>query len=70
MLKATSTQAEFDDMPMLITVSDVARILGLHPRTVSNMAQRGALPARKIGDKWRFNKMRIAEYAGLLEAAE
>lgn len=38
----------------LLTVAEAAQYLRLHPRTVSNKAQRGEIPARKIGGHWRF----------------
>lgn len=38
----------------MLTVKEVATRLQLHPRTISNMAQRGEIPAVKIGRRWRF----------------
>lgn len=46
----------------LLTVEEAARYLKLHPRTVSNKAQRGELPARKIGGHWRFNPDDLRSY--------
>jgi len=39
-----------------MTVEEVAKYLQLHTQTVSRMAQRGDLPAVKIGRHWRFRK--------------
>jgi excisionase family DNA binding protein len=39
-----------------MTVEEVAKYLQLHMQTVSRMAQRGDLPAVKIGRHWRFRK--------------
>lgn len=38
----------------LLTAEEVARRLCLHVRTITNMAQRGEIPAMKIGRRWRF----------------
>lgn len=42
------------DDPHMLTVEEVAARLRLHPRTISNMAQRGDIPAIKIARRWRF----------------
>jgi excisionase family DNA binding protein len=39
-----------------MTVEEVAKYLQLHPQTIARMAQRGELPAVKIGRHWRFRK--------------
>lgn len=39
-----------------MTVEQVAEYLQLHVQTVSRMAQRGELPAVKVGRHWRFRK--------------
>jgi excisionase family DNA binding protein len=39
-----------------MTVEQVADYLQLHPQTVSRMAQRGELPAAKVGRHWRFRR--------------
>lgn len=46
----------------LLTVAEVAAYLKLHPRTVSNKAQRGEIPARKVGGHWRFNPDDVRAY--------
>ena len=38
----------------MLTVKEVAERIRLHPRTISNMAQRGEIPAMKIARRWRF----------------
>jgi excisionase family DNA binding protein len=40
----------------LMTVEEVAKYLQLNPQTVSRMAQRGELPAAKVGRHWRFRR--------------
>jgi excisionase family DNA binding protein len=38
----------------VMTVNDVAELLGLRPYTVKEYARRGILPGRKLGRGWRF----------------
>jgi excisionase family DNA binding protein len=46
----------------LLTIKDVAAYLKLNPRTVSNKAQQGVIPARKVAGRWRFDAQSIREY--------
>jgi len=46
----------------LMTTDEVARYLRLHPRTVTNMAERGELLASKVGRHWRFRKSDVDAY--------
>jgi excisionase family DNA binding protein len=38
------------------TPHDVARMLRIHPFTVTRLAREGKLPAFKVGGMWRFRK--------------
>ena len=38
------------------TPHDVARMLKIHPFTVTRLAREGKLPAFKVGGMWRFRK--------------
>ncbi len=46
----------------LLTVEEAAQYLKLHPRTVSNKAKSGDIPARKVGGHWRFRPEDVREY--------
>jgi excisionase family DNA binding protein len=46
----------------LMTVEEVAKYLQLNPQTVSRMAQRGELPAAKIGRHWRFRRETLDKF--------
>ena len=38
-----------------LTVEEVAKRFGVNPTTVYRLAQRGTLPAFKVGNQWRFH---------------
>jgi excisionase family DNA binding protein len=46
----------------LMTVDEVADYLQLNRQTISRMAQRGELPAVKIGRHWRFRRETLDRY--------
>ncbi len=46
----------------VMTVREVAEILRIHPRIVSDKARDGEIPAFKIGNRWRFHRKDIDEY--------
>ena len=39
-----------------LTPNEVAKVLKLHPFTVTRLARDGKLPAFKVGGVWRFRK--------------
>ncbi|MBI3321280.1 MAG: helix-turn-helix domain-containing protein [Candidatus Omnitrophica bacterium] len=45
-----------------LTPNEVARVLKLHPFTVTRLAREGKLPAFKVGNQWRFSKIRLEEW--------
>ncbi len=47
------------DDERLMTAEEVAHYLNIHPRTITNMATRGELPASKVAGRWRFRKSDI-----------
>ena len=42
-----------------LSVEEVAHWLGLAPRTVYRLVQRGRLPGFKAGNQWRFNRQML-----------
>jgi excisionase family DNA binding protein len=46
-------------MEEILTASQVAELLQVHPRTVYKLAKRGSIPGRKFGGGWRFSKSEI-----------
>ena len=45
-----------------LTPSEIAKILKLHPFTVTRLAREGKLPAFKVGGSWRFRKDRFEQW--------
>ena len=46
-------------IPSVMNVQEVAAYLRVAPATVYRLAQRGELPAAKVGRAWRFQKEAI-----------
>ncbi len=57
--RGASTESDFLDS------AGAAEVLNLHPDTVSRMARTGALPSRRIGREYRFQR---AELLAWIEA--
>lgn len=38
----------------LLNSAEAASLLQIHPKTLQRMARNGEVPARRIGDLWRF----------------
>lgn len=49
----------------LLTAAEAATLLKVHPKTLQKMARQGRIPARRIGDLWRF---RASELDGWLRS--
>jgi excisionase family DNA binding protein len=37
-------------------------MLGVTPRTVTRLAEKGGIPGFKVGDVWRFHRQDIVQY--------
>ena len=46
-------------MQNALTVDEVSQFLKVTPNTVRQLAAKGELPGRKIGNKWRFSPLAI-----------
>jgi excisionase family DNA binding protein len=49
----------------MLTVTETAVYLRVHPSTIYRLLKREALPAFKVGRDWRFDRSRIASAPGL-----
>ncbi|HEY1692231.1 MAG TPA: helix-turn-helix domain-containing protein [Polyangiaceae bacterium] len=47
-----------------MTRTQVAKMLGLHPKSVSRLVARRELPAKRIGRTWRFEATKVKEWMG------
>jgi excisionase family DNA binding protein len=46
-------------MDEILTASQVANLLQIHPRTVYKLVKQGSIPGRKFGGGWRFSRSEI-----------
>lgn len=52
-----------------MTVKDVATYLKLSPDLIYRLAQRGKLPAYKVGNRWRFKKAKLDDWMESLKVS-
>jgi excisionase family DNA binding protein len=45
-----------EELPLVMTISQVAAYLGLHELTVRRLAREGEIPALKLGRQWRVKQ--------------
>ncbi|MDO8700159.1 MAG: helix-turn-helix domain-containing protein [Deltaproteobacteria bacterium] len=53
----------------ILTASEVANLLQVHPRTVYKLVKQGSLPGRKFGGGWRFSRRNITQMISSRESA-
>jgi excisionase family DNA binding protein len=53
----------------ILTASEVASLLHVHPRTVYKLVKQGSLPGRKFGGGWRFSRRDIMQMISPRESA-
>jgi excisionase family DNA binding protein len=46
----------------ILTIPDVAALLKIAEKTVYGLAQRGELPAFKVGGQWRFSRAAMKQW--------
>ena len=49
-------------MDNIMTLEEVAKYLKMKPQTIYTWAQKGNIPAAKLGKEWRFRKDLIDEW--------
>jgi excisionase family DNA binding protein len=47
-----------------LTPNEIAKILRIHPFTVTRLAREGKIPAFKVGGIWRFRKDEFEQWVG------
>jgi excisionase family DNA binding protein len=55
---------EWSSLPLVLTTEQVAEILQVDHRTVTNYCQRNIIPAFKIGNHWRISKEALKKFVG------
>lgn len=53
----------------ILTLPEVAQLLKVAEKTVYSMAQKGQLPAFKVGGQWRFKRIDIDQWIEQRKAA-
>jgi len=51
-----------NSQPEFMTVPEVAGLLRVHPRLIYRLADSGALPAARVGHKWRFSRRKVVAW--------
>ncbi|MCK5791908.1 MAG: helix-turn-helix domain-containing protein [Ketobacter sp.] len=46
----------------ILTIKEVAEYLKVNERTIYRLANKGEIPAFKVGNNWRFDRAKIAEW--------
>lgn len=64
--KPRKTVASLDELPAILTCSDVAVYLRLNPENVAAMAKTGVLNGAKQGRAWFFRKADVIDYENRL----
>ena len=52
------------DFEPLIDSDEAAGLLGIHPKTLQQMARKGTVPAVRVGKFWRFRKPELNDWLG------
>jgi len=45
----------------ILTASQVASLLQVHPRTIYKLVKNGSIPGKKFGGGWRFSRQEILQ---------
>jgi excisionase family DNA binding protein len=46
----------------ILTISQVSKLLKLHPRTIYKLVKNGIIPGRRVGKKWRFLRSEVIKF--------
>jgi excisionase family DNA binding protein len=58
------------DMPVVMTLDEVAQFLHVHASTVYRMVKDRRIPAFKVGSDWRFNMLSIENWMQTMESEQ
>lgn len=57
-----STITSIDDLPLMLTVSDVSKILGIGMNTAYDLVRSGAMKSVRVGRQIRVSKAAFLEF--------
>lgn len=61
-VRETEPLLSWDELPVLCTCGDVAHLLHCTVEKVQRMAQKGDIPAFRLGREWRLRKEDVMSY--------
>jgi len=62
-VRAELAESGATDLPSeWVDTATAAEILGRHPKTVARMAKLGQLPAKRLGNQWRYKRVDCLAY--------
>jgi excisionase family DNA binding protein len=62
--KTPAVVQDWDAVPVICDLPFAARIVGLSPEYLKQLAAKGTFPAFKLGGLWRVRKSALMEYCG------
>ncbi|USP68901.1 helix-turn-helix domain-containing protein [Ruminococcus sp. FMB-CY1] len=58
----SKTIVDWDEVPVIVDVPYVARLLGFKAETITEKCRRKKIPAHKVLNEWRFYKEELQEF--------
>ena len=55
----------WDDVPVVMDLAMVGRLLGMNYVTLKSHCAKGKIPAVKVGGSWRVNKQQLMRHLGV-----
>lgn len=62
MTKRKTAITSWDELPIVLTPEDVARLLNMSESNVRKMFRNGIIPAKKVGELWRTTRETLEVY--------
>jgi excisionase family DNA binding protein len=59
---ATPAHGTSGALPEVLTVEQAAELLQLSGKTLKRLAQADGIPARRVGNQWRFNRHALMDW--------
>lgn len=66
-LRKRITIEQVEALPVMLTLDEVCNLVGLSRPTVTELADKGALPGMKIGTSYRFPTLQVMRACGLVD---